>query len=236
MPPAAILDIDGTLVDTNYHHAIAWYRAFRQHGIVLPIWRIHRHIGMGGDQLVASLTSDDVDESIGDDIRGAEKALYMALIDEVEAVSEAREFVADLKHRGHTVVLASSAKADEVEHYLDLLDARGLADAWTTSADVESTKPQPDLVRAAIDKAGSESDGAVMVGDTPWDIEAARGADVPCVAVITGGFSKAELEQAGAAAGVGTGGGLGAPRAGPPLGGWGGGRSSWGQRGHAHPR
>jgi HAD superfamily hydrolase (TIGR01549 family) len=198
VPPAAILDIDGTLVDTNYHHAIAWYRAFRQHGIVLPVWKIHTHIGMGGDQLVASLTSPEVDESIGDDIRAAEKALYMALINEVEAVSEAREFVADLKQRGHTVVLASSAKADEVEHYLDLLDARGLADAWTTSADVESTKPQPDLVRAAMEKAST--DDAVMVGDTPWDIEAAKGADVPTVAVITGGFSRAELEAAGAVA------------------------------------
>jgi HAD superfamily hydrolase (TIGR01509 family) len=198
MPPAAILDIDGTLVDTNYHHAIAWYRAFRQHGIVLPVWKIHTHIGMGGDQLVASLTSEEVDESIGDDIRSAEKALYMALINEVEAVSEAREFIADLKQRGHTVVLASSAKEDEVEHYLDLLDARGLADAWTTSADVESTKPQPDLVRAAMEKAST--DDAVMVGDTPWDIKAAEAAGVPTVAVITGGFSRTELEEAGAAA------------------------------------
>jgi HAD superfamily hydrolase (TIGR01509 family) len=198
MPPAAILDIDGTLVDTNYQHAIAWYRAFRQHGIVLPIWKIHRHIGMGGDQLVESLTSAEVDESIGDDIRSAEKALYMALIDEVETVSEAREFVADLKQRGHTVVLASSAKEDEVEHYLDLLDARGLADAWTTSADVESTKPQPDLVRAAMEKASTED--AVMVGDTPWDVKAAEAAGVPTIAVITGGFSRAELEDAGAVA------------------------------------
>jgi HAD superfamily hydrolase (TIGR01549 family) len=199
MRPAAILDIDGTLVDTNYHHALAWYRAFRQHGIVLPVWKIHTHIGMGGDQLVESLTSAEVDESIGDEIRSAEKALYMALINEVEPVSEAREFIADLKQRGHTVVLASSAKEDEVEHYLDLLDARGLADAWTTSADVESTKPQPDLVKAAMQKAG-DADGAVMVGDTPWDIEAAKGADVPTIAVITGGFSRAELEDAGAVA------------------------------------
>jgi HAD superfamily hydrolase (TIGR01509 family) len=198
MPPAAILDIDGTLVDTNYQHAIAWYRAFRQHGIVLPVWKIHTHIGMGGDQLVASLTSEDVDESIGDDIRSAEKALYMTVIGEVEPVSEAREFIADLKQRGHTVVLASSAKEDEVEHYLDLLDARGLADAWTTSADVESTKPQPDLVRAAMEKAST--DDAVMVGDTPWDIKAAEAAGVPTVAVITGGFSRAELEEAGAVA------------------------------------
>ena len=193
----AILDIDGTLVDTNYHHAVAWYRAFRQHGIVLPIWKIHTHNGMGGDQLVASLTDEETDEEKGDDIRSAEKALYMALIEEVEPMAEAREFVVDLKERGHTVVLASSAKADEVEHYLDLLDVREVADAWTTSADVESTKPEPDLVKAAMEKAGD--DGAVMVGDTPWDIEAARKADVPTVAVITGGFSRAELEQAGAA-------------------------------------
>jgi HAD superfamily hydrolase (TIGR01549 family) len=198
MPPIAILDIDGTLVDTNYQHSIAWYRAFRQHGIVLPMWKIHTHIGMGGDQLVASLTSESVDESLGDDIRSAEKALYMALIEEVEPVEEAREFIADLKKRGHTVVLASSAKEDEVEHYLDLLDARGLADAWTTSADVESTKPEPDLVKAALEKGGGGD--AVMVGDTPWDIKAASGADVPTVAVITGGFSRAELEEAGAAA------------------------------------
>src|SRR3954469_17167049 len=198
MPPIAILDIDGTLVDTNYHHALAWYRAFRQHGIVLPIWKIHTHIGMGGDQLVASLTSETVDDEHGDDIRSAEKALYMALIEEVEPVEEAREFIADLKKRGHTVVLASSAKEDEVEHYLDLLDARGLADSWTTSADVEATKPQPDLVNAALEKAGT--DEAVMVGDTPWDVQAAERAGIETVAVLTGGFSAAELRDAGAVA------------------------------------
>jgi beta-phosphoglucomutase-like phosphatase (HAD superfamily) len=130
--PAAILDIDGTLVDSNYQHAIAWYRALRQHGHVLPIWRIHRHIGMGGDQLVGALCGDEVEEREGDDIRGAEKALYMALIDEVEPLAGARELIEDLKRMGRTIVLASSAKPDEVEHYLDLLDARGLADAWTT--------------------------------------------------------------------------------------------------------
>jgi HAD superfamily hydrolase (TIGR01549 family) len=198
MPPAAILDVDGTLVDTNYHHSIAWYRAFRQSGITLPIWKIHTHMGMGGDQLVASLTSDAVEEEKGEEIRAAEKALYMALIEEVSAVKEAREFVVDLKERGHTVVLASSAKANEIEHYIDLLDVRDLADAWTTSADVEATKPKPDLVKAALEKAGGGD--AVMVGDTPWDIEAARGASVDTVAVITGGFSRGELEEAGAVA------------------------------------
>src|SRR5437764_7791787 len=149
----AILDIDGTLVDTNYQHAIAWYRAFRQHEIVLPIWRIHRHIGMGGDQLVKALTDERTEEEKGDDIRAAEKTLYFQLIDEVQPMEGSRELIEQLKTRGHTVVLASSAKEDEVEHYLDLLDARDLADAWTTSADVEETKPQPDLVNAALKRA-----------------------------------------------------------------------------------
>ena len=197
MPPAAILDIDGTLVDTNYHHSIAWFRAFRQHGIVLPIWKIHTHMGMGGDQLVESLTDKETEDEKGDDIRAAEKALYLAFIQETEPMEGARDLIVDLKDRGHTVVLASSAKEDEVDHYLDLLDARDLADSWTTSADVESTKPEPDLVKAAIEKAGD--DGAVMVGDTPWDIKAAKGAGIETIAVITGGFSRGELEEAGAA-------------------------------------
>ena len=197
MPPAAILDIDGTLVDTNYQHAVAWYRAFRQHDIILPVWRIHRHIGMGGDQLVAALAGDDVEEEKGDDIRTAEKALYLALIEEVEPMDGARDLIVDLKDSGHTVVLASSAKEDEVDHYLDLLDARELADDWTTSADVESTKPAPDLVEVALKKVGGGD--AVMVGDTPWDVKAAKGADVETIAVLTGGFAEAELREAGAA-------------------------------------
>jgi HAD superfamily hydrolase (TIGR01509 family) len=198
VPPAAILDIDGTLVDTNYHHAIAWYRAFRQHDELLPIWRIHRHIGMGGDHLVKALCGDDVDEEKGDDIRAAEKALYMALIVEVEPLPGARDLIVDLKKRGHALVLASSAKQKEVDHYLDLLDAHELADGWTSSADVESTKPDPDLVQTALEKAGGGE--AVMVGDSTWDCEAAKRAGIETVAVLTGGFSEAELEDAGAVA------------------------------------
>jgi HAD superfamily hydrolase (TIGR01509 family) len=196
----AILDIDGTLVDTNYHHAVAWFRAFRQHGIVLPIWRIHRHIGMGGDQLIGALTDDRFEEREGDSIRAAEKVLYMELIGEVEPMQASRELLEELKRRGHTVVLASSAKADEVEHYVDLLAARNIADAWTTSADVEETKPQPDLVNSALTKAEADAKDAVMVGDTTWDIRAAEAAKVPTIAVRTGGFGVDELEEAGAAA------------------------------------
>jgi HAD superfamily hydrolase (TIGR01509 family) len=197
-PPAAIVDIDGTLVDTNYHHAIAWYRAFRQHDVIVPIWRIHRHIGMGGDQLVPSLAGEDVDRDRGEDIRSAEKALYLAFIEEVECLPGARELVAGLKERGHAIVLASSAKADEVDHYLDLLDVRELVDGWTTSADVESTKPEPDLVAAAHEKV--EDGAAVMIGDSTWDIEAATRAGLETIGLVTGGFAEAELRDAGAAA------------------------------------
>ena len=196
----AILDIDGTLVDTNYHHTVAWYRAFRQQGIVLPLWRIHRHIGMGGDQMVAALSDDRSEHEKGDEIRAAEKVLYMELVGEVEPMDGSRELIEELKRRGHSVVLASSAKADEVDHYLDLLDARELADSWTTSADVEKTKPEPDLVRSALERAGGDPGEAVMVGDTPWDIHAARGAGVPTISVRTGGFGADELREAGAVA------------------------------------
>jgi HAD superfamily hydrolase (TIGR01509 family) len=196
----AILDIDGTLVDTNYHHAVAWYRAFRQHGIVLPLWRIHRHIGMGGDQLVGALTSERFEQEKGDEVRSAEQTLYMELIDEVAPMDGSRELLEEVKRRGHAVVLASSAKQDEVDHYLDLLAARGLADSWTSSADVESTKPAPDLVQAALQRVDGDAGDAVMIGDTPWDIEAAKKAGVRTIAVRTGGFGADELQEAGAAA------------------------------------
>jgi HAD superfamily hydrolase (TIGR01549 family) len=194
--PAVLLDVDGTLVDTNYQHALAWYRAFLQSGKVLPVWRIHRHIGMGGDQLVAALAGEEFDDEHGDDVRAAEKVLYMALIHEVRPFADARALLEHLKAQEHAVVLASSAKPDEVDHYLDLLDASDLADDWTHAGDVERTKPEPDLVAAAVEKAGGGE--AVMVGDSTWDCEAAKRAGLQTIAVLTGGFSDAELHEAGA--------------------------------------
>jgi HAD superfamily hydrolase (TIGR01509 family) len=196
-PPAAILDIDGTLVDTNYHHAVAWFRAFRRFDVTLPLYRIHRHIGMGGDQLVGALAGDDFERAHGDGMRALEGDLYMELIGEVRPLAGARELLQELKQRTHALVLASSAKQHEVDHYLDLLDARAIADGWTTSSDVERTKPQPDLVSAAIEKAGAGD--AVMVGDSTWDCEAAKRAGVATIGVLTGGFSDQELIAAGAA-------------------------------------
>jgi HAD superfamily hydrolase (TIGR01509 family) len=197
MAMIAILDVDGTLVDTNYHHAIAWYRAFRRHLITVPVWRIHRHIGMGGDQLIAAVAGDDVEKRVGDRVREAESELYRELIDEVQAMEGSRELIEDLRAEANVVVLASSAKDWEVEHYIELLDAAELVDAWTTSADVESTKPQPDLVHAALDKVDADGD-AILIGDTDWDVEAAKRAGVDTLAVLTGGFSEQELREAGA--------------------------------------
>jgi HAD superfamily hydrolase (TIGR01509 family) len=193
-----ILDVDGTLVDTNYQHALAWYRAFRQHGIVLPIWRIHRHIGMGGDQLVEALTGAEVESRLGDRIRSREGERYGEMIGEVEATKEARELLGDLHGPGHTVILASSAKPPEIEHYVDLLGARELADGWTSAGDVQATKPQPDLVNVALERGGARPEQAVMIGDSPWDVQAAQRAGVPTFAVMTGGFSEDELCRAGA--------------------------------------
>ncbi len=196
MAKAALLDVDGTLIDANYQHALAWYLAFREHDITVPVWKIHRAVGMGGDQLVPALVGQEVDQEKGDDIRDKQSDIYEDLIEEVAPLEGAHQLVCDLLERDISVVLASSASEEDVEHYLDLLDVRTLVDAWTTRDDVEQTKPEPDLVKAALEKVdGAE---AVMVGDTKWDIEAAARVGVPTVCVMTGGWSRQELQDAGA--------------------------------------
>jgi HAD superfamily hydrolase (TIGR01549 family) len=198
MCAVAVIDVDGTLVDTNYQHAIAWYRAFRAHGLVQQLWRLHRHIGMGGDHFVAAIAGRNVEEDKGDAIRASEKKFYGELIDEVEAMPGATELLAELKRRGHSVILASSAKPEELDHYLELLGAADVVDGWTNAGDVESTKPAPDLVEAALAKGGGR-DG-VMIGDSTFDCEAARTAGIKVLGVLTGGFSEQELREAGALA------------------------------------
>ncbi len=195
MPLAVIFDIDGTLVDTNYQHALAWYRAFRHEGIVMPIWRIHRAIGIGSDRVVEMLAGEEVEARLGETLRDAQGPLYQEMIDEVEPMKGAHELLRDLKRAGHPVILASSAEEDEAEHYIELLDAREFVDGYTTSADVRASKPEPDIVRAAIEKAGGGS--AVMIGDSTWDCKAATRAQVPSIGVLTGGFSEQELTEAG---------------------------------------
>ena len=195
---AALLDLDGTLVDANYQHALAWYRAFRRFEITLPVWRLHRHIGMGGDQYVAAVAGDEVEQRLGDDLRDAHAEEFRPLRNECAALEGAEELLRELRRRGLTLVLASSSSKDDLEYFLGLLGGSDAVDAYTTKDDVERTKPHPDPVRAALEQAGTED--AVMVGDSGWDVEAAAKAGVETICVITGGWSEQELRDAGAAA------------------------------------
>jgi HAD superfamily hydrolase (TIGR01509 family) len=196
MPRAVILDVDGTLVDTNYHHALCWSRAFREHGIVIPVWRLHRGVGMGGDKYVEAMAGADVEMRLGDPLRERWAALFDALLDEIAPLEGAGELLRDLKERGRVVVLASSSIERHLERFLDVLRAREVVDAWTTKDDVEASKPDPDLVQAALDRAGTRD--AILVGDTPWDVKAAQKAGIETICVLTGGFCDAELREAGA--------------------------------------
>jgi HAD superfamily hydrolase (TIGR01549 family) len=196
MARCAVFDVDGTLVDSNYQHVLAWHRAFRTYDAVQPLWRIHRHIGMGGDKLVAAVAGADVERANGEAIRKEWKREFDALIGEVVAVAGATELLAAVKRAGATLVFASSGKPDHVEHFVDLLGARDLADTWTTSQDAARTKPDPDLIEVALRRVGGPA--AVMFGDAPWDAVAAARLGLPAVLMRTGGFGTDELREAGA--------------------------------------
>jgi HAD superfamily hydrolase (TIGR01549 family) len=215
-PPAAIVDIDGTLVDSNYQHALAWYRALRRFGVVREVWRLHRLIGMGGDHLVEEIGGAGVEARHGDAIRDAERQLFAELIDEIAPLPRAAELVRALAAGGRPVVLASSAPAWQVERYLDLLGVRGDIAGWTSADDVDRTKPDPDLVEAARARAGGGP--SVMIGDSTWDCAAAARAGIETLAVLTGGFSREELLDAGASAVFDSPGGLIDDLAETPLG------------------
>jgi HAD superfamily hydrolase (TIGR01549 family) len=191
-----IFDVDGTLVDTNYHHALAWFRTFRSRDMTIPVWRIHRAIGMGGDRLIEHVAGRAVEDEHGDALRERWKHEYERLIDEVVPLEGAHDLLAAAGDQGFRVALASSGDPDHVRHYLDLLDAVDIAEEWTTSADAQQTKPAPDLVAIAAERVGG--DEAVLIGDSTWDCLAARNFDLPSVAVRTGGFSEEELRDAGA--------------------------------------
>jgi HAD superfamily hydrolase (TIGR01509 family) len=162
------------------------------------MWRLHRHIGMGGDQYVSAVAGDDVERRLGDDLRDASHEEFLPMRDECEPLEGARDLLVALKERGLVVVLASSSNEEDLEFFVDRLDARDVIDAWTTADDVERSKPHPDVVHAALERAGTEQ--AVFVGDSRWDVEAAASAGLETVCVITGGWSHHELEEAGAAA------------------------------------
>src|SRR5690349_13418829 len=146
MGVALIVDVDGTLVDSSYEHVLAWARAFRAHDVFVPSWRIHRAVGMGGDQLIPEVAGHDVEARLGDDIRAVEKETYAEYLPEIPAFPDAIGFLERCRALGAEVVLASSAKPSELDRYLELLDAERLGLRWTNSDEVSRTKPHPDLI------------------------------------------------------------------------------------------
>jgi HAD superfamily hydrolase (TIGR01509 family) len=215
----AVLDVDGTLIDSNYQHALAWYRALRAVGEIYPVWRLHRLIGMGGDHVITAIGGEELERRVGDQAREQQGKEVDALLEEMAPLPGARDLLVAIKERGHRLVLASSGQQHHVDVFLDQLDARDLADAWTTSADVESSKPAPDLLQVALKKLGVPLDApSVIIGDSVWDIEAAKKAGMPAIAVRSGGFGNDELKEAGAVAIYDTPGDLARALADTPLG------------------
>jgi HAD superfamily hydrolase (TIGR01549 family) len=194
-PPAVLLDVDGTLIDSNYQHALAWYRALRERGRTFALVDLHRHIGMGGDQLVKSVAGEAFDAEHGEAASDAEKLRFREIAGDLSPLEGAKELIAELRERGCEVVLASSGSAEDTERSMQLLEATELK--HTTSSDVEQTKPEPDLIKAALELVEGDRE-ALLVGDSTWDCEAAERAGVRSVGVLTGGFSEAELREAGA--------------------------------------
>jgi HAD superfamily hydrolase (TIGR01549 family) len=192
----AIFDVDGTLVDTNYQHALAWFRAFRRFDITRPLWRIHRGIGMGGDTFVPEVGGVEVEEAHGDALRDAWVEEFDEMIDEIQPFEGAHELLREVKDRGFRLVLASSGKTKHVDRFLDLIHGKDLADAYTTSEDAETSKPAPDIVKVALAKV--EGASGVMVGDSVYDIQSAGKLDIPTIALRTGGFGADELIGVGA--------------------------------------
>jgi HAD superfamily hydrolase (TIGR01549 family) len=194
----ALLDIDGTLLDSTYHHALAWARAFAEVGHPVPVWRLHRRIGMGGDRLVAEILGPELAEEIGEDAKSRWEAAYDEVIGATRLLPGARELLDGLRAAGLEVVLASSSIPKHAEHALRLLVADDRADAWTTAEDAAESKPHPELLEAALDR--TRGDRAVMIGDATWDAIAAARVGVPTIGLRCGGFGEAELRAAGAVA------------------------------------
>ncbi len=203
---AVLLDIDGTLVDSTYHHGLAWFRAF--HEVVgadhaPALWRLHRTIGMGGDKLVTEVAGEDVEERHGDALREAWEKKYAEVESEVPALPGAAAMIEHLVEAGYVVALASSGKKHFSENAVSTLGVGEHVSILTTSEDADESKPESDLLNATLDQLhaldGFQIDRAVMVGDTPYDVESAARAGLRCLTVRTGGFGVDELTEAGAA-------------------------------------
>ena len=194
----ALLDIDGTLLDSTYQHAVAWARAFADAGSPVPVWKLHRHIGMGGDRLIPAVTSEEVARTLGEELTERHTKAYDEMITETRLLPGARELLDGLRSVGLEVVLASSSQPRHAQHALELLEAGERTDAWTTSEDASESKPDPELLEAALERVGGSR--AVMIGDATWDVYAAAKVGIPTIALLSGGFGEAELRSAGAVA------------------------------------
>ena len=196
---AVLFDVDGTLVDTNYLHTVTWWQAFAQGGHHVVMADIHRAIGMGSDQLLDRLLPDDRDKDADSRLTASHDALYATYWTRLRPLPGAVELLRACKKRGLTVVLASSAGEAESGVLRGVIDAEDAIDAATFSGDVEHTKPAPDLVEVALEKAAVPAERAVFVGDTVWDAQASRKAGVPCIGLLSGGIGREELADAGTA-------------------------------------
>lgn len=193
MALTVILDMDGTLVDNSYLHTVAWWYACRDHGIARTMATIHRLVGMGGDQMVPALVGRDMPE-----LDEAHSRRYRAYLDDVPVLPGAAELLAELHRRGAVLALATSGGPPDLDTLLAKIQTSSLIDRVITSADVKASKPAPDLAVMALRATDTEPVDAVFVGDTRWDIEAAGRAGIACVALGSGGWSEAELRDAGA--------------------------------------
>ena len=195
--PAVLFDIDGTLVDSNYLHVHAWLRAFDAEGLPVSSWRIHRCIGMDGTTLVRTL-AEDAGQDVLDRLKDGHSRFYKESAALLTPLPGARDLLRWVARKGLQVVLATSAPEDELAMLRKVLACDDVVSAVTSSKDVDTAKPKPDIVEVALDRAGVSARDAVFVGDAVWDCEAARRAGVPSIAVLSGGVSRGELREAGA--------------------------------------
>jgi HAD superfamily hydrolase (TIGR01509 family) len=195
---AALFDVDGTLVDSNYQHALAWWEALREYGHTVTLASAHRAVGMGTEQLLDHLIGADRDPCQTELLDAAHQALVARFWPSLTALPGASALIRTCARRGWRTVLATSASARELGVLRQIVDADDALTAVTSADDVDKAKPAPDVVSAALRQVGADPARSVMIGDTVWDVRAARRAGVRCISVMTGGSSRQELHAAGA--------------------------------------
>jgi HAD superfamily hydrolase (TIGR01509 family) len=198
---AILFDVDGTLVDSNDLHARAWVDTFDRFGVIAPFEKVREQIGKGGDNLMPVFLDSATIDARGEEITAARSTIFkQSYAPEVEPFAEVRSLFQRAAADGWTIVLATSGTSEEIEPYLDMLDCRDIVSVVTTSDDAERSKPDPDIFAAAMAKAGVTADRAIVVGDSPYDMEAAGKLGIPAIAVRCGCFDDQTLLDAGAIA------------------------------------